>query len=81
MKWFSLCLTLVGFAVSIESNIAQDYVLHSFERQQLTDTYFSEGANFGDINRDGKLDAIPTSKAAPTATATAPPTRTMPAQR
>lgn len=58
MKWFSLCLTLASFAVSIESNVAQDYVLHSFERQQLTDTYFSEGANFGDINRDGKLDAI-----------------------
>ncbi len=58
MKWFSLCLTLFGFAVSIESIFAQDYVLHSFERQQLTDTYFSEGANFGDINRDGKLDAI-----------------------
>ena len=58
MKWLSLCLTLVGFAVSIESNVAQDYVLHSFERQQLTDVYFSEGANFGDINRDGKLDAI-----------------------
>ena len=58
MKWFSLCLTLFGFAVSIESLFAQDYVLHSFERQQLTDTYFSEGANFGDINRDGKLDAI-----------------------
>ncbi len=58
MKWFSLCLTLVGFAVSIESIIAQDDVLHSFERQQLTDTYFSEGANFGDLNRDGKLDAI-----------------------
>ncbi|MFM9960747.1 MAG: PVC-type heme-binding CxxCH protein [Planctomycetaceae bacterium] len=58
MKWFSLCLTLFGFAVSIEAINAQDYVLHSFERQQLTDTYFSEGANFGDINRDGKLDAI-----------------------
>lgn len=58
MKWFSLCLTLVVFAVSIESIVAQDDVLHSFERQQLTDTYFSEGANFGDLNRDGKLDAI-----------------------
>ncbi len=58
MKWSFLCLTLIGFAVSIEVINAQDYVLHSFERQQLTDIYFSEGANFGDINRDGKLDAI-----------------------
>ncbi len=58
MKWSFLCLMLVGFAISFENTFAQDYVLHSFERQQLSDTYFSEGANFGDLNRDGKLDAI-----------------------
>jgi len=58
VKWSLLCLTLMGFGVSVEAINAQDYVRHSFERQQLTDVYFSEGANFGDINQDGKLDAI-----------------------
>ena len=58
MKLFALCLTFVVFGIAAEISLAQDHVLHQFERQQLTDIYFSEGANFGDINRDGKLDAI-----------------------
>ncbi len=58
MKLFAICLTFIAFGIVIETCAAQDHVLHSFERQQLTDVYFSEGANFGDINRDGKLDAI-----------------------
>jgi len=34
------------------------YVLHSFERVQLTDVFYSEGANFGDLNGDGKADVV-----------------------
>jgi hypothetical protein len=30
----------------------------SFQRKQLDARYFSEGASFGDLNRDGKLDAV-----------------------
>ncbi len=58
MKLFALCLTFVAFGIAMETAVAQDHVLHTFERQQLTDIYFSEGANFGDLNHDGKLDAI-----------------------
>ena len=58
MKWFTLGLSLFVFELVLESCAAQDHVVHTFERQQLTDVYFSEGANFGDINHDGKLDAI-----------------------
>ena len=58
MKKSAPCLAVVIFALAATCSLAQDYVLHSFERQQLTDVYFSEGANFGDLNRDGKLDAI-----------------------
>lgn len=32
--------------------------LHSFNKLQLDGYYWSEGANFGDLNHDGKLDAI-----------------------
>ena len=33
-------------------------LLHSFERQQLTDRYYSEGINAADINGDGHMDLI-----------------------
>ena len=29
-----------------------------FERQQLSEHYWSEGASFGDVNRDGVPDAV-----------------------
>lgn len=37
---------------------AQDYTLHKFERQQLANVYYSEGANAGDLNGDGKPDVV-----------------------
>jgi hypothetical protein len=37
---------------------AQEYTLHKFERQRLTDVYYSEGANAGDIDGDGKPDVV-----------------------
>lgn len=37
---------------------ADEYKLHSFSRQQLTNEYYSEGANAGDINGDGKMDVV-----------------------
>ncbi|MCA9141044.1 MAG: VCBS repeat-containing protein, partial [Planctomycetales bacterium] len=37
---------------------AQDHVLHSFERQQLTDTYYSEGVGTGDLNGDKVPDIV-----------------------
>ncbi|MDP6719639.1 MAG: FG-GAP repeat protein, partial [Pirellulaceae bacterium] len=37
---------------------AADYALHTFDRQQLTDVYFSEGANAGDLNGDEVADVV-----------------------
>jgi hypothetical protein len=37
---------------------AAERTLHSFKKLHLDTYYWSEGANFGDLNRDGKLDAI-----------------------
>ena len=48
-----VCLVACSFPA-----MAEDFNLHRFERQQLTDVYFSEGANFGDINQDGKPDVV-----------------------
>jgi putative membrane-bound dehydrogenase-like protein len=53
MPQVSLCLLFLAATVE-----ADDYSLHSFERQQLTGTYFSEGANAGDVNADGVADVV-----------------------
>ncbi len=37
---------------------AADLTLHSFKKQQLDKHYWSEGAMLGDLNKDGKPDAI-----------------------
>lgn len=49
-----LAVLLCGSLVSS----AKDYLVHTFKRQQLTDKFWSEGATFGDLNRDGKPDII-----------------------
>jgi hypothetical protein len=36
----------------------QDLAAHTFERQQLTDVYYSEGIAAGDLNRDGHIDMV-----------------------
>jgi hypothetical protein len=51
---FVLAFALSG---SVAANAA-DYVLHSFKKIQLTDKFWSEGANFGDFNKDGKQDIV-----------------------
>ncbi|MBU6402839.1 MAG: VCBS repeat-containing protein, partial [Verrucomicrobia bacterium] len=37
---------------------AKTYRLHTFKKIQLTDQFWSEGANFGDFNHDGRMDIV-----------------------
>lgn len=37
---------------------AADNTIHTFKKQQLTDQFWAEGANFGDFNKDGKMDIV-----------------------
>ncbi len=37
---------------------AADFAIHEFEKQELTPIYWSEGANFGDFNKDGHQDVV-----------------------
>src|SRR5262245_23757679 len=46
--WLSLSLFVV----------AEDYTVHAFKRIQLSDEFWSEGANFGDFNHDGQMDIV-----------------------
>jgi hypothetical protein len=48
---------LAIFAVCFTSHAA-DFELHSFERIQLTDRYYSEGIHAADLDGDGSMDAI-----------------------
>ncbi|KLU05256.1 putative transmembrane protein [Rhodopirellula islandica] len=50
-------LLLVVLALPLSAT-AEEVTVHSFERQQLTNTYFSEGANSADINGDGVVDIV-----------------------
>ncbi|HEY8503747.1 MAG TPA: VCBS repeat-containing protein [Gemmataceae bacterium] len=52
-------VTAVLFAgVSSAGLCADEFTLHTFQRQRLTGEYYSEGANAGDINRDGHADVV-----------------------
>lgn len=62
MREFCLILAFWGIACASLSDstvTAQEkFPSKAFERKALTDTYYSEGANAGDINGDGKMDVI-----------------------
>ena len=40
------------------SQAAQQQTPHTFKKIKLTDQFWSEGANFGDFNHDGKMDIV-----------------------
>lgn len=37
---------------------AEDHVLHEWDKIQLQSTFYSEGAGYGDFNKDGVLDVV-----------------------
>ena len=51
-------LVAAALVLIAPSALAADLTLHSFKKQHLESHYWSEGAAFGDLNRDGKPDAI-----------------------
>src|SRR5437899_8083048 len=54
---FRILLAIVVVSLSPVVTGAKD-VLHSFKKLRLTDTFWCEGANFGDFNHDGKMDIV-----------------------
>lgn len=49
---------LVLLSASLTSSFAADYLIHKFEKKHLTAEFWSEGANFGDFNKDGENDIV-----------------------
>ncbi|MDB6024576.1 MAG: Cysteine proteinase [Verrucomicrobiales bacterium] len=54
-RTFSLSLAFFSAALLVS---AKDAKVHSFKKLQLTDQFWSEGANIGDFNHDGKMDVV-----------------------
>ena len=48
----------LAFFAAVITAQAAEFPLHSFERIQLTDRYYSEGINAADVDGDGQVDAI-----------------------
>ncbi|MEC8556122.1 MAG: PVC-type heme-binding CxxCH protein [Planctomycetota bacterium] len=56
---YSLSCVCASFLIVLSSSAAADEnILRSFKRQQLSDVYFSEGANAADVNGDGIADVV-----------------------
>ncbi len=55
-----LCVTAAALVLLFGGEVSrgQEFAIHSFNRQQLTDVYYSEGIAAGDLNRDGHVDMI-----------------------
>ncbi|HEX3800010.1 MAG TPA: VCBS repeat-containing protein [Verrucomicrobiae bacterium] len=45
-------------SIAAVTNTAPEFLLHSFKKIQISDKFWSEGANFGDFNRDGQMDIV-----------------------
>ena len=54
----SIVASLVVFTAMSGPGRATAQELHTFKRIQLSDQFWSEGANFGDLNNDGENDII-----------------------
>ncbi|MGI9455488.1 MAG: FG-GAP repeat domain-containing protein, partial [Aeoliella sp.] len=55
MRWIMLSLLLIAasYPVALAVSPSADY-----EKLQLSDKFYSEGAYYADFNRDGKIDVI-----------------------
>src|ERR671922_303705 len=51
-------LIIAALAATLSPAFADEYTLHTFKKLQLTEHFWSEGAGFGDFNRDGKMDIV-----------------------
>ncbi len=58
LRFAGVFAAITVFLASGPAPFAADRQLDTFKRQQLTDVYYSEGANAGDLNRDGRPDVV-----------------------
>lgn len=52
------CTAVLLGTATLSAVAADNYQIHNFDRLQLSDKFFCEGASFGDFNNDGKMDIV-----------------------
>src|SRR4051812_12529887 len=55
MSTHQLCAAILFVSATLS---AQEHSKHTFQKTQLTDKFWAEGATFGDFNHDGKVDIV-----------------------
>jgi hypothetical protein len=58
IRMTKISIALVGTLSLSLSTFAADYTVHTWKKIQLHDLFWSEGANIGDFNHDGKMDVV-----------------------
>jgi hypothetical protein len=48
----------IMLSAAFGSSFAAEYLMHKFEKKQLSNEFWSEGAHFGDLNKDGENDIV-----------------------
>lgn len=49
---------VAGWLATVQGVTAEDHVLHEWGRIQLQTNFYSEGAGYGDFNKDGVMDVV-----------------------
>jgi hypothetical protein len=57
-RFFSAVAVVGVFGVAPIKSHGADYKLRTFDKKQLSNEFWSEGANIGDFNHDGKMDVV-----------------------
>ena len=57
MKHFIPVVSIITGAATLAGSVRAEE-LHTFKRIQLSDQFWSEGASFGDLNKDGVNDLV-----------------------
>ncbi|MCF7669128.1 MAG: VCBS repeat-containing protein [Verrucomicrobia bacterium] len=53
-----ICLALVLSFVMVSGSVIAGHIVHSFDKQILSEKFLCEGAWYGDFNNDGTLDVV-----------------------
>lgn len=54
----ALGITVLGYVVLTDDGDNQEYLIHTFEKTELSSVFYAEGGGIGDLNADGQPDVV-----------------------